>query len=380
MSCTGCQFKNTDTLPSHQRVEMLTNYDWLNDLPDTSHLTDIIEVRFKATRKEFVKNENKIPLKRGDVVVLSSIGGHDVGVVSLTGRLAEKQFIRKVKSKNKYSWNTVYRIATDRDKERWVEAQNLEKPLMIRSRQIAKELGLEMKIGEVEFRGDGNKATFFYIAEGRIDFRELIKMYAHEFQIKIEMKQIGARQEAALIGGIGSCGRELCCSSWRTDFSSINAHMAVRQGLSPNAEKLTGRCGKLKCCLSYELDTYLEAQEEFPTELLDLETSAGIARQFKIDTLKKVIWYNVDNKNVKQNFVLPIQKVIEIINLNKRGTKSDIVSLTHPDAKQTDEKNMYNQNLSSTPKPIVPKKRVSNRQKSRNKKPILKIAPKQATG
>ena len=377
MSCTGCQYKNTDTTLLSNRVEMLTNYDWLNDMPDTSHLSDIVEVRFKATRKEFFKNENKIPLKRGDVVVLSSTGGHDVGIVSLTGNLAEKQFSRKVKVKNRYNWNTVYRLATDRDRERWVEAQNREKPVMIRSRQIANDLGLEMKIGEVEFRGDGNKATFFYIAEGRVDFRELIKMYAREFQIKIEMKQIGARQEAALIGGIGSCGRELCCSSWRTDFSSINAHMAVRQGLSPNAEKLTGRCGKLKCCLSYELDTYLEAQEDFPSELLDLETSAGIARKFKVDILKKEIWYNVDNKNVKQNFVLPLQKVIEIINLNKRGTKPDIVSLTHPDASITEEKDMYNQNLmTSTPKPVNPKKWVSNRKKARNRKPILKTIPK----
>lgn len=377
MSCTGCQFNKTDTSLPSNRVEMLTNYDWSNDMPDTSHLSDIVEVRFKATRKEFFKNENKIPLKRGDVVVLSSTGGHDVGIVSLTGNLAEKQFSRKVKVKNRYSWNTVYRLATDRDRERWLEAQNREKPVMIRARQIANDLGLEMKIGEVEFRGDGNKATFFYIAEGRVDFRELIKMYAREFQIKIEMKQIGARQEAALIGGIGSCGRELCCSSWRTDFSSINAHMAVRQGLSPNAEKLTGRCGKLKCCLSYELDTYLEAQEDFPSELLDLETSAGIAQKFKIDILKKEIWYNVDNKNVKQNFVLPLQKVIEIINLNKRGTKPDIVSLTHSDASITEEKDMYNQNLmTSTPKPVNPKKWVPNRKKARNRKPILKTIPK----
>lgn len=360
MSCTGCSLNKSDT---ESRSEMLNTYDWLDDLPDTTHLSNIIEVRFKGTRKEFFKNENELPLKRGDLVVLASNGGHDVGVVSLTGKLAEKQFDRKIKAKNRYQWFNVYRIARERDIERWKEAQQREKPVMIRARQVAAELGLDMKIGDVEFRGDGNKAIFYYIAEGRVDFRELIKVYAREFQIKIEMKQIGARQEAALIGGIGSCGRELCCSSWRTDFSSITAHMATRQGLSPNAEKLTGRCGKLKCCLMYELDTYLEAQEEFPTELLDLETSAGIAKQFKIDILQRQIWYSIESDKVRQNFVLNIDKVKEIINQNKRGNKPELAALLDPDGSLENKgKNMFNQNLTSD------EKTINRRRKPRNKR------------
>ena len=345
MSCKGCQLNNSNS-EIDNRVNILTNHDWLNDLPDTSDITDIVEISFKGTRKDFYKNEYKIALKRGDTVVVASAGGHDVGVVSLTGKLAEKQFERKVISKNRHQWFSIYRVANDRDKERWKEALDREKSVMIRARQIASNLGLEMKIGDVEFRGDGNKAIFYYIAEGRIDFRELIKEYALEFRIKIEMKQIGARQEAARIGGIGSCGRELCCSSWRTDFSSITAHMATRQGLSSNAEKLTGRCGKLKCCLMYELDTYLEAQEEFPANLLELETSSGIAKKFKIDILSGKIWYNINHEKNRHTFVLSIDKVKEVINLNKRGKKPDLASLI--DVKVQDaqeEKNMFNQNL-----------------------------------
>ena len=348
MSCTGCQFNKTDNTISPGRVEMLTSYDWLNDLPDTSHVSDIVEVRFKGTRKEFYKNDSTISLKRGDKVVVASNGGHDVGIVGLTGKLAQMQFNRKIKSKERYQLLSIYRIARERDLERWAEAQQREKPVMIRARQLADELKLEMKIGDVEFRGDGTKAIFYYIAEGRVDFRELIKIYANEFKIKIEMKQIGARQEAALIGGIGSCGRELCCSSWRTDFSSINAHMATRQGLSPNAEKLTGRCGKLKCCLTYELDNYLEAQNDFPKELLILETSAGDAHHFKVDILQKKVWYSVMNNKIRQNFSISVDKVKEVINQNKRGIKPELASLIDPaEGENSDDKNMFNQNLTS---------------------------------
>ncbi|MFA9391906.1 MAG: stage 0 sporulation family protein [Prolixibacteraceae bacterium] len=351
MSCTGCQFNNNDNTLTTKKVEMLTSYDWLDDLPDTTQLSEIVEVRFKGTRKEFYKNDSHLFIKRGDKVVVASNGGHDVGIVGLTGKLAEMQFNRKIKSKDRYEVLSIYRIARDRDLERWVEAQSREKPVMIRSRQIANELNLAMKIGDVEFRGDGNKAIFYYIAESRVDFRELIKRYASEFQIKIEMKQIGARQEAARIGGIGSCGRELCCSSWRTDFTSITAHMATRQGLSPNAEKLTGRCGKLKCCLTYELDTYLEAHEEFPKELLILETSAGDAHHFKIDILQKKVWYSVVNNKTRQNFAITVDQVKDIITKNKRGIKPDLASLIDPNADpKAEDKNMFNQNLTSEKK------------------------------
>lgn len=361
MSCTGCQH-NTETIDN--RTDMLSSYDWLNDIPDTSHLSNIVEIGFKGTHKDYFRNSEQIDIKRGDTVVVAANGGHDVGIVSLTGKLAEKQFNLKVKHKDRHRWFEIYRKAREHDIERWKDARKREKPVMIRARQIAKDLGLEMKIGEVEFRGDGQKAIFYYLAEGRVDFRELIKHYAREFNIKVEMKQIGARQEAALIGGIGSCGRELCCSSWRTDFSSINAHMATRQGLSPNAEKLTGRCGKLKCCLMYELDNYLEAQKDFPAELLVLETSAGNAKHFKIDILKKQVWYSIEKDKTRTNFVLSVEKVKEIINLNKRGTKPDLAELTGElTAIENESANMFGKNLTSDKKTLSPKKK--NKKKGR---------------
>lgn len=327
---------------------MLTSYDWLSDLPDTSQQSPIVEVRFKGTRKEFFLNNESIPLKRGDIVVLAATSGHDVGIVSLTGRLAEMQFDRKVKSKERYQWFAIHRIARENDIEKWNEAQKREKPVMIKARQIAEQLKLDMKIGDVEFRGDGKKAIFYYIAEGRVDFRELIKIYAREFQIKIEMKQIGVRQEAARIGGIGSCGRELCCSSWRTDFSSINAHMATRQGLSPNAEKLTGRCGKLKCCLMYELESYLEAQSDFPVELLSLETAQGILQHQKTDILQKMITYTLQTNKQKQTITLHLEKVKEIIQLNKRGQNPDLATLVGKTESISNDSNMFNKNLTAS--------------------------------
>ena len=287
MGCSGCLVNNDIA----DRPQMLSTYDWMSDLPDTSHLSDIVEVRFKGTRKEFFRNEDGIALQRDELVVVATSPGHDVGVVSLTGRLAEMQFKRKVKKPERYVWNKIYRKATPADVIKWEEAKAREQSVMIRARQLAVQLGLEMKIGDVEFRGDNNKAIFYYIADGRVDFRELIKLYAREFHIKVEMKQIGVRQEAGRVGGFGSCGRELCCSTWRTDFSSVTSEAAIRQGLSPNAEKMAGRCGKLKCCLMYELDQYLEAQEDFPTELLTLETDTGVARHFKTEILKRTIWY-----------------------------------------------------------------------------------------
>lgn len=355
MSCTGCQH-NTETIDN--RADMLSSYDWLNDIPDTSHLSTIVEIRFKGTHKDYFRNSEQIDIKRGDTVVVAANGGHDVGIVSLTGKLAEKQFNLKVKHKDRHRWFDIYRKARQRDLERWEEARKREIPVMIRARQIAKDLGLEMKIGEVELRGDGQKAIFYYLAEGRVDFRELIKHYAREFNIKVEMKQIGARQEAALIGGIGSCGRELCCSSWRTDFSSINAHMATRQGLSPNAEKLTGRCGKLKCCLMYELDNYLEAQKDFPAELLVLETSVGNAKHFKIDILKKQVWYSIEKDKTRTNFVLSVEKVKEIINLNKRGAKPELAELTGDlTAIENESTNMFGKNLTSDKKTFSRKRK-----------------------
>ncbi len=318
MSCSGCSFNNST---DDQSVDV---FDWVNDLPDTTDQSDIVEVKFKSTRKEFFRNNSRIPLKRGNKIVVATSPGHDVGEVTLTGYLAEKQFNRKIKNPQRYTLNIIYRKASESDIEKLNIARGREKQTMIRARQIANELGLDMKIGDVEFRGDNNKAIFYYIAEGRVDFRELIKIYAREFQIKIEMKQIGARQEAGLVGGIGSCGRELCCSSWRTDFSSISSEAALKQGLSPAAQKMAGACGKLKCCLLYELDIYIEAREEFPRELLDLETAKGIAKPFKTDYLKKEIWYNLMDAMPGNSFKLSLKEVKSIIQKNKRGIKPEI--------------------------------------------------------
>jgi cell fate regulator YaaT (PSP1 superfamily) len=319
MSCTGCSLNNAGNT-------FIDTYSWLNDLPDTSDKSDIVEVKFKSTRREYFSNSEQIDIKRGDKIVVATSPGHDIGEVMLTGYLAEKQFNRKVRNTASYKLNTVYRKATPNDIKILQEARDREKPTMIRARQIVNELGLDMKIGDVEFRGDNRKAIFYYLAEGRVDFRELIKCYAREFGIQIEMKQIGARQEAGIVGGIGSCGRELCCSSWLTNFKTIPSGAALKQGLSPAALKMSGACGKLKCCLMYELDTYIEAQNDFPQELLNLELAKGIAKPFKTDYLKKEIWYSLEG-NTSTIFNLSVQRVKDIIQQNKRGIRPELNSV-----------------------------------------------------
>jgi cell fate regulator YaaT (PSP1 superfamily) len=319
MSCNGCSLNNAGNT-------FIDTYSWLNDLPDTSDKSDIVEVKFKSTRREYFSNSEQIDIKRGDKIVVATSPGHDIGEVMLTGYLAEKQFNRKVRNTASYKLNTVYRKATPNDIKILQEARDREKPTMIRARQIVNELGLDMKIGDVEFRGDNRKAIFYYLAEGRVDFRELIKCYAREFGIQIEMKQIGARQEAGIVGGIGSCGRELCCSSWLTNFKTIPSGAALKQGLSPAALKMSGACGKLKCCLMYELDTYIEAQNDFPQELLNLELAKGIAKPFKTDYLKKEIWYSLEG-NSSTIFNLSVQRVKDIIQQNKRGIRPELNSV-----------------------------------------------------
>ena len=318
MSCYGCSLSLTETSTGIDKL------DWINDLPDTTDQSKIVEVKFKSIRKEFFLNEG-IPLKRGDKIIVATMPGHDLGEVTLTGYLAEKQFKRKIKNPDRYKLNAIYRKATKNDFDKLEAARLREKPTLIRSRQIAAQLDLEMKIGDVEFRADNNKAIFYYIAEGRVDFRELIKVYAREFNIKIEMKQIGARQEAGLVGGMGSCGRELCCSSWRTDFSSITSDAVTKQGLSPSAQKMAGACGKLKCCLLYELDVYIEARKDFPEELLGIEISKGNAKPFKTDYLKKEIWFSLTEGLPGNSFRLTVKEVKDIIQKNKRGIKPEVV-------------------------------------------------------
>lgn len=335
MSCNGCSFNNSE---NGQKKDV---FDWVNDLPDTSEKSDIVEVKFKSTRREFFKNESRLPLKRGDKVVVATSPGHDVGDVMLTGYMAEKQFHNKVKNKNRYVIHPIYRKASDTDLEKLYEARAREKQTMIRARQIAADLNLDMKIGDVEFRGDNKKAIFYYIAEGRVDFRQLIREYASEFRIKIEMKQIGARQEAGIVGGIGSCGRELCCSSWRTNFTSVSSDAALKQGLSPAAQKMAGACGKLKCCLMYELDVYIEAHSFFPRELLFIETADGVAKPFKTDYLKKEIWFSLEKGLPGNSFKLSVKEVKDIIQKNKKGIKPEI----KPDTDESEKKNLLEVSL-----------------------------------
>ena len=371
MACNGCN-TNIDL----DRPAMLGTFDWMSDIPDTSHESNIVEIRFKGTRKEFFRNENGISLKRDELVVVSCNPGHDVGAVSLTGRLAELQFNRKIKKQDRYEWNKIYRKATPADVVKWEEAKSRENKVMIRSRQIAKQLNLNMKIGDVEFRGDNTKAIFYYIADGRVDFRELIKQYSREFMIKIEMMQIGVRQEAGRIGGIGSCGRSLCCSTWRTDFTSITSDAAVKQGLSPNAEKMTGRCGKLKCCLTFELDQYLEAQADFPNELLSIETDKGLARHLKTDILQKKIWYKYEN-NIGPIFELGLEDVKKFLNLNKRGEKPSIDGFTEKKAPEVNMMNVGILDQKFFEKPVLVKNNKKSLVRHHSKAILEKRGPKQ---
>ncbi|NQU88241.1 MAG: hypothetical protein HQ541_21040 [Mariniphaga sp.] len=370
MSCDGCTFKIDNSRPA-----MLDTYDWLNDLPDTTDISDMVEVRFKSTRKEYFKNTETLDLKRGDTVVVATSPGHDVGVITLTGYLAEKQFNLKIKNKERYVLQTIYRKANKGDLENWEKAKNLEKPTMIRARQIAASLNLNMKIGDVEYRGDSGKAIFYYIADGRVDFRELIKHYASEFRIRVEMKQIGARQEAGRVGGIGSCGRELCCSSWRTDFTSISTDSIIKQGLSPSASKMAGACGKLKCCLMYEIDAYMEAGEDFPKELLSLNTSKGLAKPIKTDYLAKKIWYTITTNARVQTFELSTTEVKDIIQQNKKGIKPDLFN-EKVEVEGLADSNINEDSIDRFDKPLSKQKvfhkknRNSNRNRNPHNKPV----------
>jgi len=297
----------------------LNVFDWLADihLPGTQAIFDIVEVRFKNSRKEFYKNTTGAPLKIGDLVAVEASPGHDIGVVSLSGELVKLQ-LRKYNINEKEPFKSVYRIAKQTDVEKWHKAIERETTTMMRSRTIALELKLVMKLSDVEFQGDGSKATFYYTAEDRVDFRDLIKIMAEEFRVRIEMRQIGARQEASRLGGIGSCGRELCCSTWLKDFRSVNTSAARYQQLSLNPQKLAGQCGKLKCCLNYELDSYLDALKDFPDTNIPLESKNGRAFHQKTDIFKKQIWYAYASE--PSNFIpLDIERVKQIQALNKKG-------------------------------------------------------------
>ena len=298
----------------------LNTYDWLADVPGNAESTDLVEVQFKNTRKGYYHNVNNLDLKKGGVVAVEASPGHDIGVVTLTGRLVKLQ-IKKANLKSSDDIKRIYRIAKPVDIEKCKEAKSREHGTMIQSRQIAKDLGLKMKIGDVEYQGDGNKAIFYYIADERVDFRQLIKVLADTFHVRIEMKQIGARQEAGRIGGTGPCGRELCCATWMKNFVSVSTNAARYQDISLNPQKLAGMCAKLKCCLNYEVDNYVEASKKIPARDIVLQTADGDFHQFKTDILAGLITYSSD-KNMASNLeTITAERAMEIIAMNRRGAK-----------------------------------------------------------
>ena len=300
--------------------KQLNTYDWLADVPGNDETTDLVEVQFKHTRKGYFHNVNKLDLKKGDIVAVEANPGHDIGVVTLTGRLVKLQ-IKKANLKSADDIKRIYRIARPTDMDKYHEAKGREHGTMIQSRQIAKDLGLQMKIGDVEYQGDCNKAIFYYIADERVDFRQLIKVLADTFHVRIEMKQIGARQEAGRIGGTGPCGRELCCATWMKNFVSVSTNAARFQDISLNPQKLAGMCAKLKCCLNYEVDNYVEAGRRMPSREVVLQTQDGDFHLFKSDILAGLVTYSTD-KNIASNLeVITAERAKEIIEMNRRGEK-----------------------------------------------------------
>ena len=308
----------------HQAVgrqdRQLNTYDWLADVPGNIDDTDLVEVQFKHTRKGYYHNVNHLDLKKGDIVAVEASPGHDIGVVTLTGRLVKLQ-IKKANLKSADDIKRIYRLAREVDMQKFREAKAREHATMIESRVIAKGLGLDMKIGDVEYQGDGNKAIFYYIADERVDFRQLIKDLAAAFHVRIEMKQIGARQEAGRIGGTGPCGRELCCATWMKNFVSVSTNAARFQDISLNPQKLAGMCAKLKCCLNYEVDDYVEASKRLPGKDTILQTQDADYYLFKSDILAEMVTYSTD-KNIAANLeTITGKRAKEIIEMNRNGEK-----------------------------------------------------------
>jgi len=314
-SASGCS--SVDTCGNSYKLSV---FDWLSDVnPSGSKSSEYVEVRFKNERKLYFRNVNNLPLHIGSIIAVESSPGHDIGVVSLSGELVKIQM--KKKNIHPDSIQKVYRLANQKDVETWQDLRNKENAIKVDARKIAYGLNLEMKITDVEYQGDGSKVTFYYTADNRIDFRVLIKEYASTFRTKIDMKQIGFRQESAKVGGIGSCGRELCCSTWLTDFRSVNTNAARYQQLSINPQKLAGQCGKLKCCLNYELDTYLDVLRDFPSSSTVLNTEKGRAFCIKIDVFKKKMWFAYVENSMAW-YDIDIYEVQKMIAINKKGEKS----------------------------------------------------------
>jgi cell fate regulator YaaT (PSP1 superfamily) len=371
----GCTHIASDAADSHfckcGSCSKLEVYDWLNDIPTGMLPSDIVEVRFKNTRKGYYRNVNGLTLKQGDIIAVEASPGHDIGIVALSGELVSQQIKRfKVRTENG-DFKKVYRKAKSVDIEKWKEALDLEDATMLKARKISDNLKLNMKIGDVEYQGDKTKAIFYYIAEERVDFRELIKVLAEEFKVRIEMRQIGARQEAGRIGGIGSCGRELCCTTWMTSFVSVSTNAARYQEVSLNPQKLAGQCSKLKCCLNYELDAYLDTQKDFPDINVPLEAFDGTMYHQKTDVFRRMMWYSY-SRDEGANFIpLPVEKVKEILIANKKGIKPKVEVEEEKDAKkiasqELDFKNVVGQE-SITRFDQQKNKRRNNRFKKPNK-------------
>ncbi|AVR44889.1 hypothetical protein C7S20_06195 [Christiangramia fulva] len=380
MACSSCSTgkdgqpkgcKNNGTCGT-DGCNKLTVFDWLSNmsLPGGVEPFDFVEVRFKNGRKHFYKNTENLSLNIGDIVATEASPGHDVGMVSLTGELVRIQMKKKKEDPESGEILKIYRKASQKDIDVWQEARDREEKIKQRARQIAIRLNLSMKISDVEFQGDASKATFYYTADDRVDFRQLIKEYAHEFNTRIEMRQIGLRQEAARLGGIGSCGRELCCSTWLTDFRSVSTSAARYQQLSLNPQKLAGQCGKLKCCLNYELDTYLEALKSFPKTDVKLKTKKGIAVCQKIDIFKGLLWYAYEGEWMNWHKLTPEQANL-IIAKNKKSEQVGSLEeyeleIQIEDSKKPDFNNVVGQD--SLTRFDQPKKRRSRKTKKRKKR------------
>ncbi len=351
MACTNCSTGSKDGTPrgcknngtcGTDSCNKLTVFDWLSNmsLPGGQEPFDCVEVRFKNGRKEFFRNSEKLTLSMGDIVATEASPGHDIGIVTLTGELVKVQ-MKKKHVKDTPEIPKIYRKASQKDIDIWSTARDKEEPMKVVAREIAIRLNLEMKISDIEFQGDGSKATFYYTANDRVDFRQLIKDFAREFSIRIEMKQVGFRQEASRLGGIGSCGRELCCSTWLTDFRSVNTSAARYQQLSLNPQKLAGQCGKLKCCLNYELDTYLDALKGFPDMDTKLYTEKGDAVCQKVDIFKGLMWFAYF-ENMAHWHVLEVDQVKEIVALNKQKERISALEDYAVEAEESVEKTFQN--------------------------------------
>jgi len=381
----GCKSNgNCGTGTCGSGSEKLAVFDWLSNmtLPSGQERFNIFEVRFKNGRKHFYRNAENLTISMGDVVAVESSPGHDIGVVSLAGELVKVQMKKRNITLDSEEINKIYRKATQKDIDIWQAARDKEEETQRKGREILGRLGLQMKLSDVEYQGDGNKATFYYTADSRVDFRQLIRDFASAFSVRVEMKQVGARQEAARLGGVGSCGRELCCSTWLTDFRKVTTSAARYQQLSLNPLKLAGQCGKLKCCLNFELDSYLDALKPFPKQELVLKTEKGEAIFVKMDIFKNHLWYTYKDESSKW-FRLDLEQVLEIIDLNKNNEKSasleEYESEIEVPVKVSFEDAVGEDSLTRFDAPVR-----SNRKKKPKKKPVAtaeklvsEIAPKQ---